>query len=1080
YLRMLKMHEELFTPSSRVTFSILNHFLKLESIFAKSNFLLQNTTEYEERKLIRAAIRRLRAKEIQGALERIQLTGRHVEQPQNPQRRINVEDTQRENVDRTERIDKLQNQTRHKEALATGSNSDMVLVLDPLLRESVSCPLPICAGSPPSDALPTYKDCSDSAESDQSGGSLHCGCLNSSALAPCHGSCICSTLVSDISERGTSQKWAAGAEPGGGSSPGTNLGAGGNAHGSGKAVDLHSTTTAVTETQDKEVNGTTPASTLNLEPNCPRGRPKGRALKHREVTLGIDTLLFPLNKDAVFTNRPTSCQPLSQVGSVPDSVCKFTEPLETLVQRRNEQHSIQSPDTSSHCSPLLPSSCLAASTARGGGHGNDSPAQSQACADQSLGVVGGSQNAAENVRRSSCSSDEGQAPEGEASSGIADTHRDPLASMKTFLTIEIKDGRTASQQSPLSSSTAGTVMPRILSGPGGQRSGRYFTVTCRLNTKIPVNLTMPGVNLDLVSALEDKVASLGSPSGECAECGLEAVIGDLLVESVVDEDPDENLDNTEEGVSRLELTLQCAVQEIHCDLKAFGKYVDVRLEEATAKVNPAIEAIATLQEENLRLRLQQEKLARQIEALCQALGLPEDQPSQDQDIIIVPLEPSADPVPHPPTFSTRRSSSTPSLISSFSRSNSMPRQSEKSNCTGGPVDFSAVIFQVLPKQSAHSVPAPLQMEESAFTVASAVQMASDAPAVPNGSSLAQLKSEAASSSSGSKLTSEQLEAIQDEEILDKMLDDSKDFEERKMIRAAMRELRKKKRDQREKEREVRLQELRQQREERAQKDRSGAGEVVVRKVEKSVDGSTVSEITKTNRFAQSDEGSRMSRSTITETTYTQKSDRGTMQTKSYSYSSSSSTKKVGSVFDREDDSALERRQAERRKELVRAQTLPKTSAVQARRAMMEKLDKDSGSSPAQVNKVHRSTSFGVPNANSIKQMLLDWCRAKTRDYENVDIQNFSSSWSDGMAFCALVHNFFPEAFDYSALSPSNRRQNFEVAFKTAEKLADCPQLLDVDDMVRLREPDWKCVYTYLQEFYRGLVQKGLVKTKHST
>lgn len=47
------------------------------------------------------------------------------------------------------------------------------------------------------------------------------------------------------------------------------------------------------------------------------------------------------------------------------------------------------------------------------------------------------------------------------------------------------------------------------------------------------------------------------------------------------------------------------------------------------------------------------------------------------------------------------------------------------------------------------------------------------------------------------------------------------------------------------------------------------------------------------------------------------------------------------------------------------------------------------------------------------------------------------------------------------------------------KLVDCPQLLDVDDMVKMREPDWKCVYTYLQEFYRGLVTKGLVKTKNS-
>lgn len=84
-----------------------------------------------------------------------------------------------------------------------------------------------------------------------------------------------------------------------------------------------------------------------------------------------------------------------------------------------------------------------------------------------------------------------------------------------------------------------------------------------------------------------------------------------------------------------------------------------------------------------------------------------------------------------------------------------------------------------------------------------------------------------------------------------------------------------------------------------------------------------------------------------------------------------------------------------------------------------------------------------------------------------------------MAFCALVHNFFPDAFDYSKLTPQNRRQNFEVAFSSAEKHADCPQLLDVEDMVRMREPDWKCVYTYIQEFYRCLVQKGLVKTKKS-
>lgn len=116
----------------------------------------------------------------------------------------------------------------------------------------------------------------------------------------------------------------------------------------------------------------------------------------------------------------------------------------------------------------------------------------------------------------------------------------------------------------------------------------------------------------------------------------------------------------------------------------------------------------------------------------------------------------------------------------------------------------------------------------------------------------------------------------------------------------------------------------------------------------------------------------------------------------------------------------------------------------------------------------------APNAKNVKQMLLDWCRAKTEPYEvnmprlslnygpvelymcialpliahslplflsncfpsatkqGVDIQNFSSSWKDGIAFCALVHRFFPDAFEYSILNPNKPRDNFQLAFSTAE------------------------------------------------
>lgn len=342
----------------------------------------------------------------------------------------------------------------------------------------------------------------------------------------------------------------------------------------------------------------------------------------------------------------------------------------------------------------------------------------------------------------------------------------------------------------------------------------------------------------------------------------------------------------------------------------------------------------------------------------------------------------------------------------------------------------------------------------------------------------------------SPLNAEQLMAIEDEGVLDKMLDQATDFEERKLIRAALRELRQRKRDQRDKERERRLQEV------RARPGDSRAGntattETTTRHSQRAPDGS-IRTVTKTERLVHSSDGTRTARTTTVESSFTRHSENGggstMVQTKTFSSTSSSSSKKTGSIFDREDETsprpgslaALEKRQAEKKKELMKAQSLPKTSASQARKAMIEKLEKEGPAGPGSPRTaVQRSTSFGVPNANSIKQMLLDWCRAKTRGYEHVDIQNFSSSWSDGMAFCALVHNFFPEAFDYGQLSPQNRRHNFEVAFSSAETHADCPQLLDTDDMVRLREPDWKCVYTYLQEFYRCLVQKGLVKTKKS-
>uniref|UniRef100_A0A8C6J2V7 Uncharacterized protein n=1 Tax=Melopsittacus undulatus TaxID=13146 RepID=A0A8C6J2V7_MELUD len=193
-----------------------------------------------------------------------------------------------------------------------------------------------------------------------------------------------------------------------------------------------------------------------------------------------------------------------------------------------------------------------------------------------------------------------------------------------------------------------------------------------------------------------------------------------------------------------------------------------------------------------------------------------------------------------------------------------------------------------------------------------------------------------------------------------------------------------------------------------------------------------------------------------------------------SYGTSSGTKTDESYCDVNPSSHSSpppvQRQVERRRELVRSQTLPRVIGTHARKALFEKSEHGAGRGKGESRaKLKRSQSFAVASASSIKQILLDWCRSKTIGYKHIDLQNFSSSWNDGMAFCALVHSFFPEAFDYNKLDPANRKQNFELAFTMAEKMAHCDRLIEVDDMMLMgHKPDPMCVFTYVQSLYNHL------------
>ncbi|XP_058606141.1 EH domain-binding protein 1 isoform X2 [Onychostoma macrolepis] len=102
---------------------------------------------------------------------------------------------------------------------------------------------------------------------------------------------------------------------------------------------------------------------------------------------------------------------------------------------------------------------------------------------------------------------------------------------------------------------------------------------------------------------------------------------------------------------------------------------------------------------------------------------------------------------------------------------------------------------------------------------------------------------------------------------------------------------------------------------------------------------------------------------------------------------------------------------------------------------------------------------GRPNAS---QSLLAWCREVTKNYRGVKITNFTTSWRNGLAFCALLHHFRPNLIDYKALNPQDIKENNKKAYDGFASLG-ISRLLEPSDMVLLAIPDKLTVMTYLYQ-----------------
>ncbi|XP_070164124.1 dystrophin, isoforms A/C/F/G/H isoform X4 [Polyergus mexicanus] len=108
---------------------------------------------------------------------------------------------------------------------------------------------------------------------------------------------------------------------------------------------------------------------------------------------------------------------------------------------------------------------------------------------------------------------------------------------------------------------------------------------------------------------------------------------------------------------------------------------------------------------------------------------------------------------------------------------------------------------------------------------------------------------------------------------------------------------------------------------------------------------------------------------------------------------------------------------------------------------------------------------------NLEKTLLAWCRQNSQNYPGVDIKNFTTSWSDGLAFNAILHRWKSHLFDFNNIARKHPNARLDHAFRIAQEHLAIERLLDPED-VNTSVPDKKSIMMYVMCLFQSLPHSG--------